>query len=294
MAQKQPDVSEWIEHADPDMVAVRVRCGPKDNPPSLVLVALEDQAEEASAAAKGELAVITAADRYAMSREIEAQLEAAGWGTEHPTARLHALKIGKGRKGEPVLRQAGSWQRSVRVKPNGITVDNSSETTAAAILADALRMQTQAIVSMMGQNTHALAVTSATLEHRETVLADAIEALVESRHAQVDTEAEALAQAVQSAINTQDGEELEAVKAEALGRGLSILEDLVTLKMGTAAALPDLESLTDEELLGIVEAHPTLIKRILTSPEIAKVAQRTLAPPETPAPPVDTTSSEKA
>jgi hypothetical protein len=139
-------------------------------------------------------------------------------------------------------------------------------------------------VRLVGQSTHSMAVMAQALEHRETVLADAIEALVESRHAQVDTEAQALLEAVNGAINRDDADDADTVKAQALERGLALLEQLAAAKFSPPGAALDLSAMSEDQIVEIIAAHPDLLQTILTSPKIAAIAQAQLKPPEPPDP----------
>ena len=175
MAPRKQSPTEWLNALPENATHVRVRVGTGRNLPTVCLVALPDA--ETSKAGDFEPIVVGSLDELAQRAESEAM--AAGWPEDYPTVRFHAYSESG--------REMRTFQTSQALTGLGQAAGpGGPEWVVIGRLTDGL-------LSMAGECRRTVHILSETLNHRETMMADALESALASRQDAQDAEVQAYA-----------------------------------------------------------------------------------------------------
>jgi hypothetical protein len=248
-------VLAWLEGLEEKFVAVRVRVGKSSsNPASIGVVAFGELGRELGDKMRA-YAVSHVETREDWLDAILQMATDAGWPEEFAALRLHAYDA-DGKEGK-----------------SKTETDKSRATGKDHAEGMAIMQLTNALVSQSRVQTGVIKTLSEHIEHRESLLAEALETMMTAREAQIDAEAESLA--TQLIADAELIEESDPFR-EAAAR---TLESVGAMLAGSIES-PDLDA---DGILALLEARPDLAKECATDPRIVARIMASVTPEPAPA-----------
>lgn len=248
MAQKQTP-SQWLQKLPDNTCSIRIRCGTGRSVPTVAVLALEgakvsDKASEHTPERVGSL--------EEMVERTEEVLRDAGYPEESPRVRIHA----HGSKGGEL--------RSIQYTHTGGPTPGSSQEPVWTVVRDL----TNGLLAACAENRKVVDILSETLAHRESVMAEALEAAMEYRMHMQDAQ---LHQAVAEMSIPDDAPEEDGFS----GAATRLLEQVASQMMGggtvDAATLRDLVN-EDPTILDDLVQDDELVGRVFTAYQARRAA----------------------
>ena len=238
MAPRKQSPTEWLNALPDTATHVRVRVGTGRQLPTVAIVALDGA--ETSKAGDHEPLVVGSIDELAQRAEAEAM--AAGWPEDYPTVRFHAY----GASG----REMRTYQSSKALTGLGQAAGpGGPEWMVIGRLTDGL-------LSMAGECRRTVAILSDTLNHRETMMADALESALASRQDAQDAEVQAYAAQVVAEEALGDDEEG--------GLAGQLLQQVANAVMSNRIGGP----LDADGLRAVLDANPSILDDLIDDEEL--------------------------
>ena len=229
-------LSEWIEDLPDEIAGVKIRVGKKRSLPTIGVIALPHFSDEAESRLK-EVTPIRILDKDELEELIEEEAAAAGYGEHNEALRLHALNSeGKHQR---------SWYQTAQ--PHST---HSGEGAVISRLVDGILKSNQELRKSVD-------ILTGSLAHREDVLKDSIESMLEAQQHAVETEASSLLNMIESAIPAEP--QNDPLRQQAAG----ILGQIGQLFTGAPQG-----PLTSDSLAEMMEANPEMVKEMLKSDRV--------------------------
>jgi hypothetical protein len=187
---KKRTIKSWIDNLPDEAIAIRIRLGSGRNQPTLSIIALEN-----SGFKDQEDAGVIFCKPGERAELIETLALDAGWKTEEPTLRLHAIS----RTGKAMA----SWQLTDRGQREKSQM--GSDYSIGAL--------TDGILSMASQLTKTIDILTESLAHSESSRAHMFEAMLEAREDQLTSETHAILAAMDQEPEPPDPLKMQAVQA---------------------------------------------------------------------------------
>lgn len=247
MARARRTLDQYLEDPHPDLAYVRLRVGERRNPETVGWLALSEHADAARKRTKdSDHALIIVRDVSELRDQVLDLADGAGWPDELPTCKLHAFNAAG--------QELPGWQR---------TVKNPIPTATAG--ADPMAVLVDGMVRMADRQGRALEALGAALQHREEVMADTIEAMLETHAQRQEVEAELVHTQVENLVTREiadaTAEELDPSVKGLLGQIGAFLGG----QLGGGIDLEDIDpdSISDEQLDALV-SNEQLVGRVLS------------------------------
>lgn len=274
MQEIAPGLAEWLERVEEmGAVAVRIRVGESRSAETVAILALEEHAE---GFATKDLTPIKVASID--PDDVMEELTSNGWpGAGADYARLHAMSAEKGNIRSHVVRKPAA-------AGSDLTAPTPQNTPQS--MAQAMGRLCLALERMADKNTAALGVVSEALAHREDVMAETLQEMVEAKVDSLESEREAVMAYAESVQEERDD-----VSAQAQDSVASLRDLLQGFGFGAdnggaagvspgggspppqddGGGAPDLDAdLGLDDFLRVVDRNPTLFQEAIKDPRFVQ------------------------
>jgi len=257
-------IFDYIDGLGEQFSGYRIRVGSGGNPPTIGVVAAEEDAARIQKRFKSQTVAAVAQEELASA--IEEMAADAGWPDEHPTLRIHSITA-DGRAGP-------SYANTKRTSDG--TVEGSSATSIEALC--------QTVVRMAQIQTKTIDILTETIAHSKEMEEMSAHRWLEARQDQLAAEAESMATALLA----------EAEQPENTAFQDAALATLQQVATKLSAPPP---TVTVETVIGLLEADPGLAIQLATDPRVVELVTRASVnrpmPQDTPdAPPATDTPTD--
>jgi len=255
-------IDQWLEARGDDLGFIRLRVGDRRNPETVAWIALDAHAAAARKRTKdSDHAVITVRDVAELRDQVLDLADGAGWPDEDG---CHSIRI---HAHDPKGMELPSYTRTVKPSQPSAAGDGAA---AAAVMADAL-------VRAMDRQGRTIETLTRTIEHREGLTIEAMDAVIEAGQRQLDAEAEALDAGIRAHLAgelAQADEQANQIPDEIRGLIGAAAKHLpqALAAGGGGLDLGELRDVPDEVLDHLVQDE-ALVSRVLAA------YQRSKAPP---------------
>ena len=234
-------IDDYIDGLGERFAGYRIRVGSGGNPPTIGVVAAEEDAARIQKRFKSQ--TVAAVPFAELASAIEEMAADAGWPDEYPTLRIHSITAdGK----------AGPSYANTKRTSDG-TVEGSSATSIDALC--------QTVVRMAQIQTKTIDILTETIAHSKEMEELSAQRWLEARQDQLEAEAETMAT---------------ALLAEAEQPETSAFQDaaLTTLQQVATKPTAPPPSVTVENVIGLLEADPHLAIQLAQDPRVIALVTR--------------------
>jgi hypothetical protein len=229
-------IDSWLSNLPDTVEGIKIRVGTRRSLPLIAVVALPGFTSEAEERLK-DVSAIRVDERSEFLDIIEEEAEAAGYPTELHVMRLHAIDA------------SGRVKRSLQLAGQKMAQKSSTDSVVAQLVDGILKSNAELRKSVD--------ILTGSLAHREDVLKDSIESMLEAQQHAVETEASSLLNMIESAIPAEP--QNDPLRQQAAG----ILGQIGQLFTGGPQG-----PLTSDSLAEMMEANPEMVKEMLKSDRV--------------------------
>lgn len=242
-------VSQWIEEmVAAEIVAFKVRVGSSSNPTVIGVVSLESHWEKMRS--KFPSQTVIPCELEEIDSAVEEMAADAGWMTEHPTIRIHAVKAG-GANGPTYA----STNRNAT--PSG-TVEGAS--------AFAIRELTNAVLKSNNVLVRSVDILTETIAHSKETEEFAAERYLEAREGQLSAEAETMATEMIAAVEASETSDNGLAQA-----GIQALQQIAVALAPAVAASTTAGGDLVTQLKQKLRSDPALLMQVASDPEVIEL-----------------------
>ena len=251
-------IFDYVDGLGERYTGYRIRVGSGGNPPTIGVVAAEEDADRIQKRFKSQ--TVSAVPFAELASAIEEMAADAGWPDEHPTLRIHSLTADN---------KAGPSYANTKRTSDG-TVEGSSAVSIEALC--------QTVVRMANIQTRTIDILTETIAHSKEMEEHAAHRWIEARQDQLDAEAETMATSLLAEAEQPDNSAFQEA-------ALSTLQG-VAAKL--TAAPPQF---TVENVISLLQSDPQLAIDLASDPRVVELVSRASivqkeADKEPPAPPL--------